>query len=439
MEAGAWQVIKYALGGLAGVFALLAAVLAFWESAQNEKHERTQAWFKGKWVGIRNSRWLLLPETTIEAVLEVKSYLRKLVTYSTHADWVAMLVFTSCLIVLPLGCFLTWGFYASLGGLVFALPVTLLGLTFTTKFRNYKWAMMIRAWGKLAPKYGKAIYSLAVLGMGAVLITLQVLNMRIGYATIAMVGLLPVYSFYLAIPLDSLAGMYTGHYSKKYVSFSLVIAVSFSVTFVAMLVGHFADGSAWVPQTLQMLVSNVVFDGITMVATLAILSWAVAKRTILRIPCAIVLDVIIAGLLACCSLYFGLVFTDRALSVGGVFNVLVGRSAGGGGFNLGPYFWTMHTTFLPTMFYLSLIIAAWMGKLVLAPAKWFFGIGHEHKSPLKLTAALLTLLSVMFGVMTYAAGVGQERCEEKEKRSTQDVPGSQVGAREGEGISGTEE
>lgn len=80
-----------------------------------------------------------------------------------------------------------------------------------------------------------------------------------------------------------------------------------------------------------------------------------------------------------------------------------------------------------------------MGKVVLVPVGWFFGIGHEHKSPLKLTATLLTLLSVMFGVMAYAAGVGQERCEQKEKRSTQDVPGRQVDAREGEGISGTEE
>ena len=80
-----------------------------------------------------------------------------------------------------------------------------------------------------------------------------------------------------------------------------------------------------------------------------------------------------------------------------------------------------------------------MGKVVLVPVGWFFGIGHEHKSPLKLTATLLTLLSVMFGVIAYAAGVGQERCEEKEKKSAQHVSGSQVDANEGEVISGREE
>jgi len=440
MEAGEWQVIKYALGGLAGVFALLAASLAFWEAAQNEKHERTKGWFKGKWIGIRNSRWLSLPETTIKAVLGLKTYLRKIVGMDLlDIKWFGMLLFVSCLIFLPLGCFLTWGLYGGLEGLVFVLPGGLSALVRSAKFRDYRWAKKFRDWVNNLRKSVRLGYFFLLYGTTVVLITFQVLNMGIVYASIAMVVLVPVYWFYLVFPVVIVGDEYTNYNAEELYPFSMAIAASFTVTFLAMLVGHFADGSAWVPQTLQMLVSNVIFDGITMVVTLGLLSWAVAKRTMLRIPCAIVFDVIIAGLLACCSLYFGLVFTDRALSVGGVVNVLIGRSAGGEGLNLGPYFWTMHTTFLPTILYLSLILAAWMGKVVLVPVGWFFGIGHEHKSPLKLTATLLTLLSVMFGVMAYAAGVGQERCEQKEKRSTQDVPGRQVDAREGEGISGTEE
>ena len=191
------------------------------------------------------------------------------------------------------------------------------------------------------------------------------------------------------------------------------MSIGFTVTFVALLIGHAADPAAYVPQTFQVLASNVLFDGLTMVLTFTILSWAVGRGWLFSIPLAVFLDLVAAALLACCSLYFALVGTEHALSVRELLWVLVAHSPDGSRVKLSPYFWTMHTTFLPTFAYLALILVTWFAKLLLTPVKWFFGKGHEHKSPLKLTAALCTTISVIFGLLFLGAGSAYERAKEK--------------------------
>jgi hypothetical protein len=53
--------------------------------------------------------------------------------------------------------------------------------------------------------------------------------------------------------------------------------------------------------------------------------------------------------------------------------------------------------------YLSIILLGWLGKILSIPIKWFFGLGQEHKNPLKLTAGLFTLVSVIFFFLSFAA------------------------------------
>jgi len=151
-----------------------------------------------------------------------------------------------------------------------------------------------------------------------------------------------------------------------------------------------------------MLLSNVILDGFTLVATVAILSQAVVRPGLLRIPMAVFLDIVVAALLACCSLYFGLMLTSKALSVSEVLNVLLAKSPDGYSLELGPYFWAMHTTFLPTLLYLGLIFAAWLGKALLTPVEWFFGKGQESSNPLKLTSALCGVFMAVFWLLSYA-------------------------------------
>jgi hypothetical protein len=203
-------------------------------------------------------------------------------------------------------------------------------------------------------------------------------------------------------------------FSTLAVVLSCAIPVSFSITMIALLIGHEVNPSAWVPQTLQMLISNVIFDSLTIITTFTILSWAISSSGFLRIPLAIMLDLLAAAILACASLYFGLLFTDKVLSLREVFSVLIAKSTDETRLEFGPYFWVMHTTFIPTLIYLFMIMLAWVGKTMLTPVRWFFGKGQEHKNPLTLTAALCGIFIAIFSLLAFVAGEAQKYAEQRE-------------------------
>jgi hypothetical protein len=79
----------------------------------------------------------------------------------------------------------------------------------------------------------------------------------------------------------------------------------------------------------------------------------------------------------------------------------------------------MHTSFIPTAIYCFIILNAWFGKFILLPIKWFFGIGQEHKNPIKLTVALCGCLVAIFALLYYATGVLEEHIKLQEKRNTE--------------------
>ncbi len=138
-----------------------------------------------------------------------------------------------------------------------------------------------------------------------------------------------------------------------------------------------------------MVFANLLFDGLTMVVTFKVLAAAVRRSAFMRIPAFIVLDLVLAGLLAIGSLYFGTVKTVHALPLLNMLHILIGRSPDGSHWQFGPYFWVMHTTFLPTLACLLLILICWFGRALLIPVHRFFGKAAEHEHPLKLTAALM--------------------------------------------------
>jgi len=153
-----------------------------------------------------------------------------------------------------------------------------------------------------------------------------------------------------------------------------------------------------------MLFVNVVCDGLTLAGTFWILQWAMAKKGLFRIPMAVLVDLLVGGLLACCSLYFGLAFTEHGLSAAEVLYVLVGKAPNGREYELGPCFWAMHTTFIPTALYLMVIGMCWIGKLILAVAAKFTNKALEHEKPLGLTAALCGVFFAIFTALSLALG-----------------------------------
>jgi hypothetical protein len=257
--------------------------------------------------------------------------------------------------------------------------------------------------------------------------------------------------------------------SRAMVGTSAVL--SFAITLAALWLGSAIVPDAPIPQTFQLLAMNVICDGLTVYATYALLRWALdpgdldpmsvllvallccplvavglglawslaawslplltalathrlarwGLRKASRLPAirahrfailgAVVLDVIIAAALAVLSLFGSLLGTPYGLSLTSVARVLVGLSPTQTRLELGPYFWVMHTTFLPTLFYCISLLVAWFCKLVLLPANWVLNRARNVENPHPFAAAALALVAVACG-----AGVTGLRMLEGDKR-----------------------
>lgn len=179
--------------------------------------------------------------------------------------------------------------------------------------------------------------------------------------------------------------------------FGFGISASFFITFISLSFGHYIEPGAYVPKTLQMVFSNSFFDGLSLIITIKILSLAVGSSRKLSIPIAIFFDIILAGLFACTSLWIGLVGTKEMLSFQGILFVLIGKSSNGAQFAFGPYFWAMHSVFIPSLIYLLIILLCWMGKIFVLPIAKLFSRARYVDKPHRLTAGALLLLAAIFG------------------------------------------
>ena len=272
------------------------------------------------------------------------------------------------------------------------------------------------------------IYFSLVMCLVAYSLILLSLMVSLPYSIFFMLALTPLCLVMIYIPLDvagiaydtTNASVRFRKYNEFIVPFVFAVCISFSVTYFSFFIGNVANPEVPVPQTFSMLLSNALFDGLTMVATISILKWAVDGKGVFRIPLAISIDTLLCALLACGSLYFGLYSSENRLSIQEVVLVLVARAPNNAGFELGPYFWAMHTTFLPTLFYLSFILFVWVSSCFLQPVTWLFGVGQTHKNPLKLTAGVLAFISSLFFAMSYGTGLFEEYVRKKQLQSAPD-------------------
>jgi hypothetical protein len=417
--------LKVALGSIAGIFGVLAAICTFLDLLYAEKQEPVQTWFRMRWDTIGRSPWLSLPEKVIGGLLRWEERFKGIDPLSESRS--RAMTFLWCVTPVPV-LIAVWihdgapqAFFASL----VALPC--LFLLLHDKGRQVVSWIESRRGINITEGFMVGVFSTWVFGnMIATGIWIDLsLKMNLLWALLTMTLLLP--TFWLLIwtsgggptavascILPRFRDYPRPHSVNRIRScFALGASASFVVTYLSLLLGHIARPTAPVPQTFQMLLSNAVFDGCTVIATVLVLRWAVSKRGMLRLPVAITVDVVIAAIFACGSLYFALVGRENALSIRQVLDVLVGQSANSSGWELGPYFWAMHTTFIPTAVYLSIIFFSWLAKCVLTVAHWFFEKGQEHKNPLKLTAAACGVIVAIFGVGAIVAGAAQEYVKRK--------------------------
>lgn len=100
----------------------------------------------------------------------------------------------------------------------------------------------------------------------------------------------------------------------------------------------------------------------------------------------------------------GLAGSELALSLRETGWILLARSPDGSIWRTGPFFWAMHTAFLPTLFFLLVIAAAWLAKIVAVVLGFLLRRGsHEEINPLGLTTALLGAITAILGAVAAGA------------------------------------
>lgn len=176
----------------------------------------------------------------------------------------------------------------------------------------------------------------------------------------------------------------------------LAAIASFTVTAVALLIGHLASPEDHVPQTLRLIVINAGCDTATLLFTFWILRQA-AEKSRLPLLLAVVIDLGVSAMLACVSLWLSLAGTPEALSLGEVGRVLIGLEPDGSRLGAGPYFWVMHTTFLPTLAFLMFLLSTLVAKYVVLPLNAVWEKTSTVDEPDKLTAGLMGFWAVVFG------------------------------------------
>lgn len=126
------------------------------------------------------------------------------------------------------------------------------------------------------------------------------------------------------------------------------ISISYLITVLAAYIGRNFSPGAELSLTGQLLMWNAVFDGLTVIATLYALRWAIQGNTVIRIFPATAIDLSAAALFAVLSLYLGLLGSSNSLEFSDGLLVLVGQYDEYGSY-YGPLFWVMHSAFLPTI------------------------------------------------------------------------------------------
>lgn len=398
------KTVCWAIAAFAGIFAAWFELRDRWQT-ENDR-QRTRTYYRKIWQMIQQTGLLLLPEKAIAIFLTTKTTL-----VAKARDLLGSLPSgfgASLLIISPLvGVVVVYFAFGWILALVLGVPLTIMPISILLTGLGLfgKKGMVFRPQVNTTAKVVAMNHCLFWLIIGLALLKV-VLDLNIVLATLVMIMLLPVYALSIGIPLAGLARGTKESLQKTMIIdaenwfvFGMTLAASFSITLIALLVGYVADSTCWVPKTMQMLGSNVIFDGFTMLATIMILTLAVPPKRRIPIPFAVCLDVVVATVFACASLYCGVAFTDRHLSIIETARVLVALSPDGGHFEIGPYFWAMHTTFIPTLLYLILITLCWVGKLLVLPIASILSRGAVVEKPHHLTAGVFLLIVVVFGVI----------------------------------------
>ncbi|WP_289054192.1 hypothetical protein [Carboxylicivirga marina] len=171
-------------------------------------------------------------------------------------------------------------------------------------------------------------------------------------------------------------------------------ALSIFITTISFTIGFYIYPHRHIPQSMQMYFVNIIMDTVTIIVTLNILKRVISGK--IRLFYAICLDLILSALFACSSLYLGLVGSSNAVSIKETAFILLGKDKFGSDFYFDAYFWVMHTSFIPTILFLSFVFFTLIAKKIVLPILKLLKKAETFDKPHDLTAAFLGFIAVFF-------------------------------------------
>lgn len=416
---------------LASGFALAAGVFEVLDRFQNNDSRNKTALKLKKYIDqIKSSRFRNLPEIQIANLLNVKNQVTKgMIKYVfiglNKSFYIYILGFCSLtiMIISIMQHFsLLWSFVIS----IIILTIWITGRTLVSKIPEYTRQKDGKV--KKNPFYLIRLVPifLLFLACGAFIIIVLfyvqgLLNLPLDRAFIYLLLSLPFMSVSVGHALFLLGN--TIKYSKAkrkglhnyYVTLNntghligISISLSFFISLLALLVGKLQCPTCDIYVSLPVLISNTVFDSLTVLVTFTLLgrcipfvtgmyTWGYTFTKPLWIPSVIILDIVIALIFACLSLYLGLVFTNERVSIWESITILLNFKEG-----YTPFFWLMHTSFIPTLFYLAFIFFAWFTKAGIYFLEFLFRKATLVEKPHHLLAGICVLFSIIFTILSTA-------------------------------------
>jgi hypothetical protein len=109
----------------------------------------------------------------------------------------------------------------------------------------------------------------------------------------------------------------------------------------------------------------------------------------------VIADIGAAAIFAVLSLYCGLLATHFSVSLQSSVALLVGYNRDRARYDVGPLFWAMHTTFIPTCAYLLFIVLSYLTKVLIHISALIVRRGAMVKSPYGFTGVVIGLATAL--------------------------------------------
>ena len=184
---------------------------------------------------------------------------------------------------------------------------------------------------------------------------------------------------------------------------AIVLSSSLILSSISLMLGH---GNMLLRPNLQLLIANLICDFATIGATYLILKRIQATKLLGTIS-LISLDLMVAAILAFLSLYLGVLSTENQLASQEVLNILFFQLRDGSAYGIDPYFWIMHTTFIPTLLYLAVIFFLLIARHLTIPFMKLLKDASAADKPHYATATTFGFIGALCsGVAAFLTYVG---------------------------------